>query len=118
VAADLVARFAARREREPGQRGQRAREEPLLDAARDLQLAVLALLLDPHAMELHRLKRRERLAPQAGGELAVLLGERGRLGAPAQGEEAEVLAARDQTHHVAEARRLQPGAHGPGRQAT
>ena len=73
VAPDLVARAADGGQVEARDARQRAREQAALDLAGDLQLAVLALLLDPDPVQVRRLERRLGLARQRCREVDLLL---------------------------------------------
>ncbi len=71
VAADLLHRPVHRREAEARYLGQRGREEPLLDARRDGQLALHLLLLERLAEQPAVVERHGGLGGHAGAELEV-----------------------------------------------
>ena len=75
VAPDLEAGAAHRHHLESLDRRRGPREEALLDLAGDLQVAVLPLLLDAHAVRTRGLDRGLGLARQGGREVDVLLAE-------------------------------------------
>ena len=115
VAADVKAGAALAGDVEARDPRRALGQQALLDAAGDLQIAVLALLLDAHPVQARPLERRLRLAHERGREVQVL-GERlPRTGTGAHRQQARELARRQQRDDEGELAAATRRA-GPGRQ--